>query len=53
MRESTRKKSCHIARLVEKQGVRPSVSDQAGVEKLATWSKSPINNEQEAAHTKP
>ena len=53
MRRSTRKKSCHIAHRVDKQGGRPSVSDQAGVEKLATGSKSPVNNWQEAAHNRP
>ena len=53
MRRSTRNKSCHITRCVDKQGARPSVSDQAGVEKLATGSKSPVNNGQEAAHTRP
>ena len=53
MRRSTRNKSCHIARRVDKQGARPSVSDQAGVEKLATGSKSPVNNRQEATHTRP
>ena len=53
MRRSTKNKSCHIARRVDKQGARPSVSDQAGVEKLATGSKSPVNNGQEVAHTRP
>ena len=53
MRRSTRNKSCHIAPRVDKQGERPSVSDQAGVEKLATGSKSSVNNGQEAAHTRP
>ena len=53
MRRSTRNKSCDITRRMDKQGARPSVSDQAGVEKLVTGSKSPVNYEQEAAHTKP
>ena len=53
MRRSTGNKSYHIARHVDKQAVRPSVSDQAGVEKLATGSKSPVNNWQEAAHNRP
>ena len=53
MRRSTRKKSCHIARRVDKQRARPSVSDQVGVEKLATRSKFSVNNGQEAAHTRP
>ena len=44
---------CHIARRVDKQGARPSVSDQAGVEKLASGSKSPVNNGREAAHSRP
>ena len=43
----------HIARCVDKQGARPSMSDQAGVEKLADGSKSPVNIGQEAAHTSP
>ena len=30
-----------------------NVSDQLEVEKLATGSKSPVNNGQQAAHTKP
>ena len=53
MRRSTRNKSCHIARRVGKHGARPSVSDQVWVEKLATESKFPVNNGQEAAHTRP
>ena len=53
MRRSARNKSCHIARRVDKQGARASVSDQAGVEKLATGSKFPVNNGQEAGHTRP
>ena len=52
MRRSTRNKSCHIARRVDKQGARPSVSDQAGIEKLTTGSKSRVNNGQEAVHTR-
>ena len=52
MRGSTQNKSCHIARRVDKQGARPSVSNQIGVEKLVTGSKSPVNNEQKAAHTR-
>ena len=52
MRRSTRNKSCQIARGVDKQGARSAVSDQAGVEKLATGSKSPVNNGQEASHTR-
>ena len=50
MRRSIRNKSCHIARDVNKQGARPSVSDQAGIENLATGLKSPVNHGQEAAH---
>ena len=38
---------------MDKQGARPSVSNQARVEKLATGSKTPVNNGQEAAHTRP
>ena len=38
---------------MDKQGSRPSVSDQVGVEKLATGSETPVNNGQEAAHTRP
>ena len=53
IRRSTRNKSCPIARLVDKQGAPLPVSDQAGVEKLATGSKTPVNNRQEAAHTRP
>ena len=53
MRRSTRNKSCHIGRCVDKQRQRPSVSNQAGVEKLASGSKTPVNNGQEAAHTRP
>ena len=53
MRRSTQNKSCHIACRVDKQGARPSVSDQAGVEKLATGLKSLVNNGQETAHTRP
>ena len=45
-------KSCQIARRVDKQGVRPSVSNQARVEKLVTGSKSPVNNGQEAGYTR-
>ena len=52
MRRSTRNKSCRITRRVDKQGARPSVSDQGGVQKLATGPKSPENNGQEAAHTR-
>ena len=36
-----------------KQGAHPSVSKQAGLEKLATGSKSPVINGQEAANTRP
>ena len=39
----------HIVRGEDKQGARPSMSDQAGVEKLADESKSPVNIGQEAA----
>ena len=53
MRRSTQNKSCQITRHVDKQGVRPTLSDQSGIEKLATGSKSPVNNGQEAAHTRP
>ena len=53
MRRFTRNKPCHIARRVNKQGARPSLSDQAGVEKLGTGSKSPVNNGQEVVHTMP
>ena len=52
MKRSKQNKSCHIARRVDKQEARPSVSDQAGVEKLATESKSPVNKGQEASHTR-
>ena len=38
---------------MDKHGAaRPSVSNQAGAEKLATGSKSTTNNGQEAAHTR-
>ena len=50
IRQSTRNKPCNIARRMDKQGARPSVSDQRGVEKLAAGSKSLINNGQETAH---
>ena len=53
MRRPTRNKSCHITRRVDKQEARPSVSDQAGLGKLATGSKTPVNKGQEAAHTRP
>ena len=53
MRRSTRNISCHIVRRVDKQAALPSASDQAGVKKLATGSKSSVNNGQEAAHTRP
>ena len=52
MRRSTPNKSCHIARRVDKQGACPSVYDQTGFEKLAAGSKSPVNNGQEATHTR-
>ena len=38
---------------MDKQGARPLVSDQAAVKKLATGSKTPVNNGQQAAHTRP
>ena len=44
MRSSTQSKSCHIACCVDKQGVHPSLSDQAGTEKL--------NNGREVANTR-
>ena len=50
---STQNKSCHITHCVDKQGMRPSVCNQAGVEELASGLKSPVNNGQEAAHTRP
>ena len=53
MRRSTQNKSYHIACRMDKHGVLPSVSDQAAVEKLAPGPKSPVNNGQEAAHTRP
>ena len=53
MKRSTRSKSCHIACRMDKQGARPPVSDQTGVQNLATGSKSPVNNRQETAHTRP
>ena len=53
MIRSTRNKSFPIARRVDKQGVRPSLFNQAGFEKLVTGSKSPVNNGQEAVHTRP
>ena len=49
----TQNKSYHIAHRVDKQGARPSVSNQAWFKKLATGSKSPINNGQEGSHTRP
>ena len=49
----TQNKSCHIAHHVDKQRAHPSASNQAGVKKLATGSKSPVNNGQEAALTRP
>ena len=52
IRRSTRNKLFHIARHVNKQGVLPSVSDQAGVEMVVTGLKSPVNNGQETAHTR-
>ena len=42
----------HGAHGEHKQGACSSVSDQAGVKQLATGSKSPVNNGQEAAHTR-
>ena len=50
MRRSIRNKSCHITRDVNKQGAHLSVSDQAGIENLATGLKSPVSHGQEAAH---
>ena len=38
---------------MDKKGACSSLFDQAGVEMLATGSKSPVNSGQEAAHTKP
>ena len=51
MRRSTRNKSSHIARRVDKQGLCSSLSNQVGVKQLATGSQSPVNNEQEAVQT--
>ena len=53
MRSSTRNKSCHIACRVDKQGAHLPVSDQIGVKKLGTGSKTPANNGQETSHTRP
>ena len=52
MRRSTRNKSCHITRRVDQQRAHPSVSDQAGVEKLFTGSKTPVNHRQKHTHTR-
>ena len=38
---------------MDKQGAHPSVSGKAGVEKLRTGSKSPVNNRQESVYTRP
>ena len=43
----------NIACRVDKQGAHPPVSDQTGVKKLGTGSKTPVNNGQEASHTRP
>ena len=53
MKSSTRNKSCQIAHRVDKQGARPSVSDQSGIETLAAGLKFPVNNRQKTAHTRP
>ena len=53
MKSSTRNKSCHIASRVDKQGAHPSVSDQSGIETLATGLKFRVNNGQKTAHTRP
>ena len=53
MKSFTRNKSCHIARRVDKQGARPSVSDQSGIETLAAGLKFPVNNGPKTAHTRP
>ena len=53
MRRSTQNKLCLTGHRVDKQGAGPSVSHRAGVKKLASGSKSPVNNGLEASHTRP